>query len=131
MFAKMFSFNFSKFVQLFRILHFNQQFHMIFAYLVKIIKQNKRISTFQKLYKSIHCRNNFENSKITSLSNLCLLKCVAFDSRQCLQRFNAISIITQCALDRFSILLIIWIEFISNFKTNFRLYILFIEYKCY
>ena len=50
---------------------------------------------------------------------------------KCLQRFYAISIITQCAFDRFSILLIIWIEFISNFKTNFCLYILFTECKCY
>ena len=86
---------------------------------------------FQKLSKSIHYRNNFENSKITSLLNLCLRKCVTQNFSQCLQRVNANSIIIQCEFDKYSILLIIWIEFISNFKMNFRLYILFNECICY
>ena len=85
----------------------------------------------QKLSKSIHYRNSFESSKITSLSNLCLRKCVAQNSRQCLQRVNAISIIAQCALDKYSILLIIWIELTSSFKMNFRLYLLLSECTCY
>ena len=80
-----------KIVQLLHILHFNQQSHMIFNYLNEIIKQNKRISTLQKWQKSIHYRNNFENSKITSLLNLCLLKCVV--------QFFAIFATFQCDFD--------------------------------
>ena len=64
------------------------------------------------------------------LSNLCSL-CEWLNSSQCLQCDDAIFITTQCALARFSILLIIWIELTSNFKTSFRLYILLTECKCY
>ena len=59
-------------LQLFCILHINQQSHMIFTYLVRIVNQNERISMFQELLKSIHYRNNFETWKIAQLSNLCL-----------------------------------------------------------
>ena len=121
------SFNSFSFVQLLRILHFNQQLHMIFIYLVRIVDQNERISMFQKLLKSIHYRNSCEILKIAKLRNLCSF----FNFSQCSQRFNAISIIISCALDRFSILLIIWIEFTSSFKTSFRLYILLTRCKCY
>ena len=48
-------------------LYRNQQFHMILNCLIKIVKQNERISTFQQLSKSIHYRNNFEIFKISSL----------------------------------------------------------------
>ena len=58
-------------MQFFRTLHINQQLHIIFIYLIKIVKQNERISTLQKWQKLIHYRNNFEFSKISSLSNLC------------------------------------------------------------
>ena len=61
------------------------------------------------------------------LSNLCSL----CDFSQCLQRFNAISIITQCALNGFSILLITWIELTLSFKTSLSLYVLLTECKCY
>ena len=123
------------FVQLLRSLHINQQSHMIFTHLAKTVEQNECISTLQELSKSIHYRNSSEAFKLSSLQN------VRRDARevirwrlnspQCLQRFNAASIITQCALDRFSILLIIWNELTSSFKMSFRLYISLSEFKCY
>ena len=58
-------------VQLFYFLYFNQQSHMIFIYLIKVVKQNQRILTLQKWLKSIYYRNSFEISKILWLSNLC------------------------------------------------------------
>ena len=54
---------------MFRILHFNQQFHMIFIHLIQTVNQNERILTFQKLLKSIHYRNSFEIFKITFSSD--------------------------------------------------------------
>ena len=54
---------------MFRILQFNQQFHIIFIHLTQIVNQNERISTFQKLLKSIHYRNSFEIFKITFSSD--------------------------------------------------------------
>ena len=36
------------FVQLLHRLHFNQQSHIIFVYLIEIVKQIERISTLQK-----------------------------------------------------------------------------------
>ena len=51
-------------------LHRNQQFHIILNCLIKVVKQNERISTFQQLSKSIHYRNNFEIFKISSLQKL-------------------------------------------------------------
>ena len=59
------------FVQLLHILHINQQSHIIFTYLVKIVEQNERFLTLQKWQKSTHYRRNSETSKISSLSNLC------------------------------------------------------------
>ena len=50
---------------------------------------------------------------------------------QYLQCNDVFFIIIQCALVRFSILLILWIMFISCFKTSFRLYVLFIVCKSY
>ena len=35
------------------------------------LKQNERISTFQKLLKSFYYRNNYEITKIESLLNIC------------------------------------------------------------
>ena len=64
------------------------------------------------------------------LPNLCLL-CGWLNSPQCLQCNDAISITTQCALARFSILLNIGIELTSSFKTSLRLYILLTGCKCY
>ena len=67
-------------VQFLRSLHNNQQSHMIFTWLVKIVKQNERNSTLQKRLKSFHYRNNFETSKTSSLSDFqlrCLRKCFA------------------------------------------------------
>ena len=72
---------YNAFVQLFRILHIIQQFHMIFIHLVKIVKQNECISTFQELSKSIYYRNNFKTWKIAQLSNLC-------SSRECFVRLT-------------------------------------------
>ena len=43
---------------------------MISNCLVKIVKQNERISTLQQLSKSIHYRNSFEIFKISSLQKL-------------------------------------------------------------
>ena len=114
-------------VQLLRILHPNQQPHMIFTYLARIVDQNERIPMLQKLLKSVHYRNSCGALKIAELRNLCSL----LNSPQCPQRFNAVSTITSCALDRFSILLIIWIELTSSFKTSLRLYILLTGCKCY
>ena len=72
-----------KIVHLLHILHISQQSHMIFTYLINIVKQNQRISTLQKQQKSTHYRNSFEVSKISSLSNvldrqlMCLRNCFA------------------------------------------------------
>ena len=67
------SLNSSWFVQLFRILHLNQQSHMIFTYLVEIVNLNKRNSKLQKWQKLTHYRNKCKTWKIMLLSNLCLL----------------------------------------------------------
>ena len=59
-------------VQLLRSLHINQQSHMIFIHLIRIVEQNECISTLQKLSKSIHYRNSFETFKLSSLQNVSL-----------------------------------------------------------
>ena len=59
------------FVQLLHILHRNQQSHISFICLAKVVELNERNSTLSKLQKSIHYRNTFEIWKIVLLSNLC------------------------------------------------------------
>ena len=58
-------------VQLLRSLHINRQPHMIFIQLAKIVNQNERIWTFQKLLKFVNYRNSSETSKIRSLLDVC------------------------------------------------------------
>ena len=114
-----------KFVQLFRILHIKQQSHIIFNYLIKVVKQNERNLKLKKLQKSIHYRNSFEIWKI--MLKICLRNNIS----RCFQRNDTIFITIQCAFARFWTLLIVWIKFTLHFKMNFRLYILLIECKCY
>ena len=127
-------------IQLFRLRHIKHQLHVVLICLIRNVEQSQRISTLQKWEKSIHYRNSFEIWKIMLLSNLCssesLCECfvlwrLSLNFSRCLQNNNAIFIITQCALVRFSMFLILWIVFTSCFKTSLQLYVLLFECKCY